>query len=187
MKYRLDFVTNSSSSSYTCDICGHTDSGWDIGISECGMFECEEGHILCTRHAKPVETESLRAFLTEEITNSKSQSEARLIAPPEERPSWFSEENERRDLAKYIKLLEELPVMDKNDMMEIARDYYSWDCERPSAFCPLCQLEAISSDDVLLYLAKKHNVSKASVLAEVKEMFGSYADFKRYLRNEDKK
>lgn len=34
MKFRKDFVTNSSSSSYVCEICGRTESGWDMELSE---------------------------------------------------------------------------------------------------------------------------------------------------------
>ena len=37
MKFRKDFVTNSSSSSYVCEICGRTESGWDMGLSEAEM------------------------------------------------------------------------------------------------------------------------------------------------------
>jgi hypothetical protein len=50
MKYRKGFVTNSSSSSYTCDVCGVTQSGWDIGMSEADMVECANGHIFCRDH-----------------------------------------------------------------------------------------------------------------------------------------
>lgn len=44
MKFRKDFVTNSSSSSYVCEICGRTESGWDMGLSEAEMMECVNGH-----------------------------------------------------------------------------------------------------------------------------------------------
>ena len=37
-KYRKDFVTNSSSSSFVCDVCGETASGWDMGLSDAGMY-----------------------------------------------------------------------------------------------------------------------------------------------------
>ena len=51
MKFRKDFVTNSSSSSYVCEICGRTESGYDLGLSECEMFECVNGHIFCCDEA----------------------------------------------------------------------------------------------------------------------------------------
>lgn len=34
MKHRLGFVSNSSSSSYTCDVCGETESGWNLCLSD---------------------------------------------------------------------------------------------------------------------------------------------------------
>lgn len=59
MKYRSDFVTNSSSSSYTCDICGRTESGWDMGLSEAEMVECVNGHIFCADEMLELSKEQL--------------------------------------------------------------------------------------------------------------------------------
>ena len=50
MKIRKGFVSNSSSSSYVCDVCGTAESGWDIGLSEAEMTECATGHIFCDSH-----------------------------------------------------------------------------------------------------------------------------------------
>ena len=44
MKTRNGFVSNSSSSSFVCSICGESESGWDLGLSDFEMFECENGH-----------------------------------------------------------------------------------------------------------------------------------------------
>lgn len=45
MKVRQGFVSNSSSSSFVCDITGETVEGWDYCLSEAGMVECENGHV----------------------------------------------------------------------------------------------------------------------------------------------
>lgn len=51
MKIRMDFVTNSSSSSYVCEICGEIESGMDLSFAECyDLTACEEGHTFCKRH-----------------------------------------------------------------------------------------------------------------------------------------
>ena len=56
MKYRSDFVTNSSSSSYICEICKREDSGYNLGLSDLGFVECVNGHIFCEEHLINKET-----------------------------------------------------------------------------------------------------------------------------------
>jgi len=50
MKIRSGFVSNSSSSSFTCDVCGRTESGWDACLRDFGMVECVNGHEFCEEH-----------------------------------------------------------------------------------------------------------------------------------------
>ena len=50
MKIRAGFVSNSSSSSFIWDVCGHDASGWDLGLDDAGMVECRRGHIICDSH-----------------------------------------------------------------------------------------------------------------------------------------
>jgi hypothetical protein len=51
MKIRNGFVSNSSSSSFVCNVCGYERSGWDMNLWEAEMIECENGHIFCDTHA----------------------------------------------------------------------------------------------------------------------------------------
>jgi hypothetical protein len=50
MKYRKDFVTNSSSSSFLCEICSRTEEGYDMSLEDAGMCSCENGHTFCESH-----------------------------------------------------------------------------------------------------------------------------------------
>jgi len=50
MKIRKGFVSNSSSNSFICDVCGETVSGWDMSLSEAEMVNCDEGHEFCESH-----------------------------------------------------------------------------------------------------------------------------------------
>ena len=50
MKIRKGFVSNSSSSSFICDVCGEAVSGMDMSLDEAEMYECENGHIFCRDH-----------------------------------------------------------------------------------------------------------------------------------------
>ena len=62
MKYRSDFVTNSSSSSYVCEICKREGSGFDLGLSDLGFVECVNGHIFCEEHLINKETNEDEEF-----------------------------------------------------------------------------------------------------------------------------
>lgn len=44
MKIRAGFVSNSSSSSFMCDITGEISEGYDISLTDCEMVMCEHGH-----------------------------------------------------------------------------------------------------------------------------------------------
>jgi ribosome-binding protein aMBF1 (putative translation factor) len=50
MKYRTSFVTNSSSSSFICEICGQDASGYDMSLEDAQMCMCLNGHTFCTDH-----------------------------------------------------------------------------------------------------------------------------------------
>ena len=65
MKIRSGFVSNSSSSSFICEVCGNIESGYDLSFSDREMCECENGHILDNSHvitAAKVEREDLDYF-----------------------------------------------------------------------------------------------------------------------------
>ena len=50
MKIRSGFVSNSSSSSFTCEVCGNTDAGYDVSMGELGFVGCENDHTFCEDH-----------------------------------------------------------------------------------------------------------------------------------------
>jgi hypothetical protein len=50
MKVRLKFVSNSSSSSFICEVCGRDESGWDMGHEDADMVTCVNGHLICKSH-----------------------------------------------------------------------------------------------------------------------------------------
>ena len=53
MKSRQGFVSNSSSSSFICDVCGSLriwGDGGDCSFSDDEIFRCETGHSVCMDH-----------------------------------------------------------------------------------------------------------------------------------------
>jgi hypothetical protein len=47
MKIRQGFVSNSSSTSFTCDMCGENFAGMDLSVIDVEHYQCENGHIYC--------------------------------------------------------------------------------------------------------------------------------------------
>jgi len=51
MKIRNGFVSNSSSSSFICEICNRTEIGWDgNSVTDYDMVRCVNDHTFCTSH-----------------------------------------------------------------------------------------------------------------------------------------
>ena len=50
MKIRSGFVSNSSSSSFICDVCNEDYTSYEASLEEAEMFKCENGHTVCTAH-----------------------------------------------------------------------------------------------------------------------------------------
>ena len=47
MKIRINYVSNSSSSSFLCSVCGRMESGYDASYSDFGMLGLRCGHTIC--------------------------------------------------------------------------------------------------------------------------------------------
>ena len=142
MKYRKDFVTNSSSSSYVCEICGRTESGYDMPLSDADMMECVNGHVFCCDEALPLpdKKELIKMILENEwnkVSNERDYSEEELL------------EIEKDDLF--------------NDFCSEGGHY-----EVPECVCPICQFIEYSENDLSAYLLKEYKIPRDEVFAEIK-------------------
>ena len=138
MKYRKDFVTNSSSSSYICEICGEVVSGMDASLRDCEMMQCINGHVFCADEAlaKPSKTEMIKMVL-EDKYNKEHYSEQSLNNMTEER------------------IFDEILSED---------GYY----DVPECVCPICQFIEYSEQDMSAFLLKEYGVPRDEVLKMVK-------------------
>lgn len=50
MKVRHGFVSNSSTSSFLCNVCGTIAAERDLCITDAGMIQCQKDHTFCTSH-----------------------------------------------------------------------------------------------------------------------------------------
>lgn len=149
MKFRKDFVTNSSSSSYVCEICGRTESGFDMCLSDCEMMECVNGHVFCCDEAleQPTKKDMIKMILENEWNKERYDYTTR----------------EYRDYSE-----EELLELDRNFLFEkfcSKGGYYGI----PECMCPICQFIEYSEYDLSAYLLKEYGISREEVFAEVKK------------------
>ena len=150
MKFRKDFVTNSSSSSYICEICGRNESGYDLSLRDCEMMECVNGHIFCCDEAleKPTKKELIQMILENEWHKDK----------------WDKSIRNYRDFTE-----DEIMVMDEYELFDnfcSESGYY----DVPECICPICQFIEYSEYDLSAYLLKEYGVSRDEVFAEVKQL-----------------
>jgi hypothetical protein len=166
MKIRQGFVSNSSSSSFICAVCGDVQVGYDLSMREAGMYECEKGHTFCEGHlindnAKTYILAGKRATLEEVDRYKKYVSEYQEKIDnglgEEKTSTWSSAktyaqelEDKKAYLEKLNGRLEKLDVMESNvdsedfreDILvdfvesEIYADDFRYSC--PVEMCPVC-------------------------------------------------
>ena len=152
MKFRKDFVTNSSSSSYVCEICGCVESGMDMSLSEAGMMECINGHTFCCSEALdfPTKNEMIKVILENEY-NKKNR---------------YNYYTCKYDTTVYT----EEELMDCEDET-LFFDFYNEEgyYNVPECVCPICQFIEYSEYDLSAYLLKEYKIPRDEAFAEVKK------------------
>jgi hypothetical protein len=160
MKTRYGFVSNSSSTSFTCDVCGTTESGMDASACDFEMTQCINGHCFCDCHAEkmPESTpESIRTSFTSQINDC----------------SWSSKTDKEREL-------QELADTKDEDLEDYFRENFS-DDGVPECQCPICSFTALNDSDGYKYLKKKFKLTDENILAEMKADFKTYKELSKHL------
>ena len=184
MKYRKDFVTNSSSSSYVCDICGREEIGMDIGLRECEMIECVNGHIICNDETLNISKKDLIKLILEneyneitevELNDETEDSLFEILTDIDdmiyEMPECFCPicqfiEYSQNDLSKYLE-----------------KEYH---INREEVFAEVKKInkrrKKLYENEYITYVCQKFNLNPTEIVASWKEKFKSYNEFRKFLR-----
>ena len=164
MKIRNGFVTNSSSSSFVCEVCGAIKSGYEMSLEEAGMLECDHGHIFCKNEMRIPAREELVIFF-EIIAKDEPEylgSDYQLFIDPE-----------KMDMVEIPEYL--ASVMGVDDIKEYASKITDW-FRLPEYFCPICSFERYMDYDLRRFLKKEYKVSESEVKKHMKHYFPERKD-----------
>ena len=167
MKFRSDFVTNSSSSCFICEICGEEASGYDLCLSDAGMSRCEHGHTFCDSHALDYDNKNVLISLIKNNLNYMK-----------EHTNCYNES----EIAEIEEFLVNIDSASESELRDFCDEQSIDTDEIPSEACPICTFNVLTNEMVAKYLMKEHNVKMPNLKREIMEKFQSYSDLEKYVK-----
>ena len=160
MKLRTGFVSNSSSSSFVCDITGATESGYDASARDCGFAQCSNGHTFVEGLLLP-------------ITDFTMEKYVKLFVEENNSSKW----RDILDVDDVTKLLVEKnggPVEDYETFVELINAHYDeeYDDYEVSPFrCPICMMHEVSTEMLMAYLMKTAGKDRKELTETIRKKY----------------
>lgn len=182
MKMRNGFVSNSSTSSFICDICGEEYEGWDACPQEdvYGCSECENGHIMCNEHLKNTKKEPI---LVEGCKHAFDRKIARFC-PECGEPAWVEDTNEDYISAKNC------PICQFKTYSESEMAQYLEKTRKISRDEVFTKIKAINKrrrklydSEYITHVCEKFSLTDDALLKEVKEKFEDFAAYCKFINS----
>lgn len=181
MKYRVGFVSNSSSSSFLCDVCGNMQSGWDMCLDEAGMSECVNGHTIDDDHRlEDVDMEAIKADLRETF---KDPHHYEVTDDMDEERKARHEQWNQEAIAENRETLAAIDAYQGDDIDEFLCEIWNGD-ERhnlPAACCPLCSLAVVSDSTLMRFLLHQQGTSRDDAVSAIQSRFSSLTALDKHL------
>ncbi len=157
MKIRNGFVSNSSTSSFICCVCGEVFTGMDACPTDFGCLECKNGHIICDEHLK---------FDNSELTDVQI------------------EELEEDDYSMHTSQCPvcQLETYDESEMTKYLEKTRG--VSRDEVFAKIKEMNKrrrkLYDAEYISHVCEKFSLTDSILLSEIKERFGewdNYSDF----------
>lgn len=152
MKIRKGFVSNSSSSSFVCDLCNRTETGFDASAEDLGFVRCPNGHIICEDEALPYE--------------DSDEDEDRDYSIPEYAcPICMFQDISNKDFSKYF-----------FKKYGISREEVFEEIKKVNR-----RRKKLYDNEYVQYVMQKHNLNIDEILVTLKEEHKLYENFLKSL------
>lgn len=179
MKIRTGFVSNSSSSSFICEICGTIESGYDLDYDDANLCECVNGHGFCEYHLNvEINDKKLLLEYVKQLvinTNIRLKTNTQDIDYQNELIGYLKEQEELYNLIS----LSSANTDSINTIIENNSNILSGlRTSIPELYCPICNLTHIRDHDILKYLLQLNNIDKNTIIEDIKSKYAAYTDFK---------
>jgi len=158
MKTRNGFVSNSSSSSYVCDVTGEAFEVQDSCFRDAGLSQCKAGHYFQTQFLIPFTPE----YPTREVMWAKLESVT----------------DSKRECLRYREMhLLDIQKAYAKKFLNARNDDYASPQE-----CPLCSMAKIKDTHLVNYLLKKQGITREKLIAQIREEFTTnFSAFERWI------
>lgn len=176
MKVRKGFVSNSSSSSFICEVCGHVESGYDCGLEDIDFVQCENEHIMCDSHV--VFTEAM----IDRFVNDNYDTIVKYVDYHIDNTA--TAECSLKETLKEV--LKELTTQKYLTVRSSTFSDYGYDDGIPKEFCPICNLHTIDDESLLSYILIQHGSTREFVANKIREAYASRAEFDAALSENSK-
>ena len=165
MKIRTGFVSNSSSSSFVCCICGRKEVGYD-GTYEIDVFTCENHeHGMCC--------ECKDASFQDKCLSMQEKREWLIELKRFDILCEYGTDDEECNIDEIIKNnKEEEMIIELNKLNELTDEQICgiFNADFYENMCPVCMMIEYDQSDLKQYLKKKTGYTEEEAFAEVKKL-----------------
>lgn len=197
----IGFVSNSSSSSFVCDLCNRAEEIYDDSVGDNIDCRCENGHNLCRSHMLDLQINDAVRYMMQYAYIGDAHTAA-LKHVAKDAPdsgsiktivdhinSVLTELPKRHitcaiEILQLLKRFEEIksPVISLQKFMSIAYEHYDGGIDVdalayhvPSSACPICRMEKFARDDIIRFAISEFECADINELyTKIRNTYGSY-------------
>jgi hypothetical protein len=205
MKIRTGFVSNSSSSSFVCCICGHAEEVSSEEMEYAVDCSCEHGHNFCRDHLPDITVRQVLEWVIQKslaidiVSLGKAVNECATLEEKIDVINTF----DATDIDRYKKdgvfglrrAIEDISqkgfdrvvsigsVLEQIFYNDVLSDEWDFIYSIPTEYCPVCQFKTVSRDDILRMTVKDVGFASLDELVNhiTTSRFSDKEDFAKYV------